>query len=66
MGSTNSLLKILNCEMCAKYVCNAMLIKSDCCDCWHFEYITDKIEIQKEESDEEIICDSCCSVKHKH
>ena len=60
------MLKILNCELCAKYVCNAMRLESDCCECWHFEYVTSEIEIQKEESDDEIIVGNCCSVKHKH
>jgi hypothetical protein len=67
MGNVSSILKSLSCDSCAKYVFNSAKLESECCDgCWSFNIQTDPIELQNEKSDEEIICDSCCSVKHKH
>ena len=59
-----SLLKSMSCENCSKYVCNAMHIESECCDCYRFQYSTDMVEIH-DEYDDEIIMDDCCSIKHK-
>ena len=66
MGSAASVLKVLNCDTCAKYVLNAARFESECCGCWRVDIQTDLVDVIAEVSDEEIICDSCCSVKLKH
>jgi hypothetical protein len=66
MGSASGMLKLINCDACAKYVFNAARLESECCNgCWYFGIQTDMIELQAEQDEEEIICDSCCTFKHK-
>ena len=53
MGNVASILKVINCDTCAKYVCNAMSINSKCSDCCSFSLKTDAVEISQD-SDSEI------------
>jgi hypothetical protein len=67
MGTVRSVMKVMNCEICVKYLCgNAMSLRSECCDCLFFEYEAEKVEVHEEIENDEIICGSCCSMKHKH
>ena len=60
MGEAASVVKSLSCEAFAKYCCNAMHIKSDCCDGWcTFSYDTDMVEIDGSDSEYELESDCC-------
>ena len=53
------------CDTYAKYVFNAMQIKSSCSECCDFEVHTDAIELASEESEDEIEVNDCFHIKHK-
>ena len=53
MGNVASILKVINCDSCSKYVCNAMSINSKCSDCCSFSLKTEEIEISQD-SDSDI------------
>ncbi len=42
MGQIASVVKAFNCEACAKFVCNAMDVKSQCGDCFSCEFVTER------------------------
>ena len=65
MGQAASILKAFSCESCAKYVCNAMDIKSKCCDCCDFEFQTDKVEVADDNSELSIEVGDCCELHDK-
>ena len=59
-------LKVINCDTCAKYVCNACKINSKCSGCCELSVETEEIEIPKDDdSDISVEVDGCCSM-HKH
>ena len=60
-----SALKVINCDTCAKYVCNAMSINSKCSDCCSFSLKTEEIEVsQDSDSDISVEVQGCCTI-HK-
>ena len=61
-----SALKVINCDSCSKYVCNAMKVQSKCSDCCEIDVETEEIEIPKDDdSDISVEVEGCCSV-HKN
>ena len=51
-------------DSCSKYVCNAMSLHSRCCNCFEFEFETDKVDLQDDSSSEysvEIV--GCCHTR---
>ena len=61
-----SALKVINCDTCAKYVCNAMSINSKCSDCCSFSLKTEEIEVsQDSDSDISVEVQGCFSL-HKN
>ena len=66
MGNVASILKVINCDTCAKYVCNAMSINSKCSDCCSFSLKTDAIEVAPDDdSNISVEVEGCCTA-HKH
>ena len=61
MGEVASVIKSLSCDSCAKYVCNGMMIHSQCCDeedgC-NCDFSTEATAIQSCEDDIEIEMDA--------
>ena len=53
MGNVASILKVINCDTCAKYVCNACKVHSKCSDCCLLEIETEPIEVSQD-SDSDI------------
>ena len=65
MGNLASILKVINCSDCAKYVCNACKVHSKCSDCCELSVETEEIEIPKDDdSNVSVEVEGCCSV-HK-
>ena len=61
-----SALKVINCSDCAKYVCNACKVHSNCSDCCSIDIETTQVELPKDDdSDISVEVDGCCSM-HKH
>ena len=61
-----SALKVINCDTCAKYVCNACKIHSKCSGCCDLEIETQEIELPKDDdSDISVEVDGCCHI-NKH
>ena len=61
MGSVIS--KIIGiCPDCAKYVCNAMHVHSQCSDCCVIDIETTEVHVEPD-SEEEIYIDGCCYAK---
>ena len=61
-----SALKIINCDTCAKYVCNACKINSKCSGCCELSVETEEIEIPKDDDSEiSVEVDNCCHI-NKH
>ena len=61
-----SALKVVNCDTCAKYVCNACKVNSKCSGCCELSIETEEIEIPKDddsEMSEEV--EGCCHVNKK-
>ena len=59
-------LKIINCDTCAKYVCNAMSIHSNCSDCFSCDITTEPIEVAPDNDSEiSVELEGCC-MAHKH
>ena len=60
-----SALKVINCDTCAKYVCNACKINSKCSGCCELSVETEEIEVAPDDdSNISVEIDNCCSV-HK-
>ena len=61
-----SALKVINCDTCAKYVCNACKVHSDCANCCHLDIETTEIELPKDsDSDISVEVEGCCHVNKK-
>ena len=69
MGSVASVLpgvvKALSCRECARYVCNAMDVKSKCSDCCEFELETNEIEVSDNVSEYSFEVNGCCEAHAK-
>ena len=48
---------------CAKYICNAMHVHSQCSDCCEIDIETTEIHVEPNDSEEEIFIDGCCYAK---
>ena len=60
MGEAASLVKAFSCQALAKYCCNAMHIRSDCCEgLCTFSYDTDMVEVSGSDSEYELESDCC-------
>ena len=53
MGNVASILKVINCDSCSKYVCNACKVHSKCSDCCLLDIETTEVEISQD-SDSDI------------
>ena len=53
--------KAINCEICAKYVCNSMKVHSKCSKCCDLEVITEPIELKSDNDSEDIEFTGCCT-----
>ena len=61
-----SALKVINCDTCAKYVCNACKINSKCSGCCELSVETEEIEIPKDDDSEmSVEVEGCCHVNKK-
>ena len=61
-----SALKVINCDTCAKYVCNACKVHSKCSGCCEFDVETTEVELPKDDDSEiSVEVDGCFSM-HKH
>ena len=59
-------LKVINCDTCAKYVCNACKVNSKCSGCCELSVETEEIEIPKDDDSEiSVEVDNCCHI-NKH
>ena len=64
MGDVASVIKAFSCDSCAKYVCNALDIRSQCCDEYcEFEVSTERVDLSRDDSDYEIEVDGCCMAR---
>ena len=60
-----SALKVINCSDCAKYVCNACKVHSNCSDCCSIDITTEAIDVAPDDdSNVSVEVEGCCSV-HK-
>ena len=53
--------KAINCEVCAKYICNACTVHSKCSGCCDLSIETQEIEIKSGSDTEDIEFTGCCS-----
>ena len=61
-----SALKVINCDTCAKYVCNACKVNSKCSGCCELSIETEEIEIPKDDDSEmSVEVEGCCHVNKK-
>ena len=61
-----SALKVVNCDTCAKYVCNACKVNSKCSGCCELSFETEEIEIPKDDDSEmSVEVEGCCHVNKK-
>ena len=61
-----SALKVVNCDTCAKYVCNACNVNSKCSGCCELSIETEEIEIPKDDDSEmSVEVEGCCHVNKK-
>ena len=61
-----SALKVVNCDTCAKYVCNACKVNSKCSGCGELSIETEEIEIPKDDDSEmSVEVEGCCHVNKK-
>ena len=61
-----SALKVINCDTCAKYVCNACKVNSKCSGCCELSVETEEIEIPKDDDSEmSVEVEGCCHVNKK-
>ena len=60
-----SALKVINCSDCAKYVCNACKVHSNCSDCCSIDITTEAIDVAPDDdSNVSVEVEGCCSL-HK-
>ena len=53
--------KAINCEVCAKYVCNSMRVHSKCSKCCDLSIETQEVEIKSDNDSEDIEFTGCCT-----
>ena len=58
-------LKAINCDNCAKYVCNACKVHSKCSDCCDLSIETEKVELSDTDSSMSVEVGGCINF-HKH
>lgn len=58
-------LKAINCDTCAKYVCNACKIHSKCSDCCEIDVTTTEIPLSDTDSSMSVEVGGCMNF-HKH
>lgn len=58
-------LKAINCDTCAKYVCNACKVHSKCSNCCEFDVETEKVELSDTDSSMSVEVGGCMNF-HKH
>ena len=51
----------MNCEVCAKYVCNACSVHSKCSGCCEVSVETQEVEIKSDNDSEDIEFTGCCT-----
>ncbi len=66
MGQVASVVRTLSCQDCARYVCNAMDIRSECCGLCTCQYHTDVVEPPDDDSTFSLTMDGCCAVRESH
>ena len=59
LGVLPGIVKALSCQDCARYVCNAMDIKSSCCQCFSCELETSEVAIADDSSEISVEVDGC-------
>ena len=59
LGVLPGIVKALSCQDCARYVCNAMDIKSSCCQCWSCELETSEVAIAEDNSEISVDVEGC-------
>ena len=61
MGNVASILKVINCETCAKYVCNACKVHSKCSGCCEIDVETTEVELPADsDSEMSVEVEGCC------
>ena len=65
MGQAASIIRAFSCEYCAKFVFNAMDVKSRCCDCFDCEFVTEKVDLPDDDSEFSVEVDGCCGARVK-
>ena len=61
MGNVASILKVINCDTCAKYVCNACKVHSKCSGCCEIDVETTEVELPADsDSEMSVEVDGCC------
>ncbi len=65
MGEVASVIKAFSCEACAKFVCNAMDVKSRCRTCFDCEFVTEKVDIPDDDSQYSVEVEGCCAARSK-
>ena len=63
MGEVASVIRAFSCDSCARYVCNEMDVKSECCDYCKCEVTTEHVDLSRDDSDYEIDVDGCCMAR---
>ena len=58
-------LKAINCDTCAKYVCNACKVHSKFSNCCEFDVETEKVELSDTDSSMSVELGGCMNF-HKH
>ena len=59
------MINAFSCESCAKFVFNAMDVKSRCCDCFDCEFVTEKVDLPYDDSEFSVEVDGCCEAHSK-
>ena len=54
------IIKALQCDSCARYVCNSCALHSKCSDCCEFDVVTEEVGLQQEEHDDLGLCLGTC------
>jgi hypothetical protein len=66
MGAMVSVIHAMSCQDCARYVCNAMDLRSRCCnDCWSCEYHTELVDVPDDSSEISVEVIGCCTARSK-
>ena len=65
MGEAASIIRAFSCESCAKFVFNAMDVKSRCCDCFDCQFVTEKVGLPDDGSEYSVEVEGCCTARSK-